>query len=64
MKCEPIFQETEVTLEPLEPSTTYQVLVSAFNDVGDGPASDKVIVETDPGLTKLLCDLHGIPIPF
>nr|XP_039274738.1 uncharacterized protein LOC120348632 isoform X3 [Styela clava] len=41
-------KETEVTLDSLEASTTYQILVCPYNDVGDGQTSDKIIVDTEP----------------
>ena len=35
-----------VEIEDLKPGRTYTVLVTPFNDVGDGETSEAIIVET------------------
>ena len=42
-------QATSVQLDDLQPNTSYQVNVRPVNSVGDGPASDTLVVETQPG---------------
>ena len=36
-------------IEELEPLTTYKIKLQSYNDVGDGPSSKIILIETPPG---------------
>jgi hypothetical protein len=47
--------DSEVRLSGLEKFTKYSIIVQAFNNRGDGPSSDPVIVQTLEDGEKVIC---------
>ena len=43
-------QINQALIEELEPLTTYKIKLQSYNDVGDGPSSKIILIETPPGL--------------
>ena len=52
MDCETVLRFTQVdqvVIQDLVPLSQYQFMVQPYNEVGDGPASKKISVETPAG---------------
>ena len=49
----------EVTISELTPSTAHSIQVAAVNNIGHGPYSDPIIIDTPDGMYNYVCKILG-----